>query len=389
MHIATRHLFVTSIVAVFAFLPQARAQVGIAAGGFQTVQADPQVRALGEATVARQGYPGQIGINPAGIGREHGIQFSSGVSDALGGGFLGRLRSPWPVGEGMWIAAPSFDVRFDRTAFGYQYKHFSQGELQRRDAQNSPLDTLNVADRSHKFATAYGLTSRLTVGAGINVFNMTGMLPVSGDPEDVRGWSADLGLIYRRGFEADAFDIDASAGWSLLDFGPKVSFGDGSPDPIATTMRAGLAVETRARATWLGRSVVSLNLYGALSKFMVHRDCSEDVKCEADGPFKALFTAWKPAYVSQRVGNQSNRIRLSTFDQLIQHTGAEITLLEAFSLRWGRFHEHQYNGARQYVTRGFGIDLYYVALDYSWIVSQNVILRGAYFWRLTGRIPLP
>jgi hypothetical protein len=56
------------------------------------------------------------------------------------------------------------------------------------------------------------------------------------------------------------------------------------------------------------------------------------------------------------------------------------------ALRWGRFHENEDNGNRQFTTYGFGVDLYYVELDHSWTAGDGRLNNS--FWRLTARIPI-
>ena len=80
--------------------------------------------------------------------------------------------------------------------------------------------------------------------------------------------------------------------------------------------------------------------------------------------------------------------KLGVLEQLITHTGLEVSLLKMFSLRWGRYHEPEYLGNRQYNTAGFGIDLYYLALDYSKTNTTNSAFNQTTYWRLTARVPL-
>ena len=79
---------------------------------------------------------------------------------------------------------------------------------------------------------------------------------------------------------------------------------------------------------------------------------------------------------------------LNALDQLTTHTGLEVSLLKILALRWGGYHEPKDLGARIYDTFGFGIDLYYLALDYSKTSTLDSPLYKTTYWRLTARVPL-
>jgi hypothetical protein len=63
-------------------------------------------------------------------------------------------------------------------------------------------------------------------------------------------------------------------------------------------------------------------------------------------------------------------------------------VLDAFSVRLGRFHESDDNGGRQYTAFGLGLDMYYVSLDASWTLESELTFRDFSYGRLTVRIPL-
>lgn len=138
---------------------------------------------------------------------------------------------------------------------------------------------------------------------------------------------------------------------------------------------------------WWKRPLLEIGLYGVLSYQLTNvREVSEDgvTYADADGPLRAFFySGWSSARGEQLPSGDV--VQLSVWEQSIKHAGAELRLLDVLSLQWGRFHEHERNGNRQFTTYGVGIDLYYLALNHSWTEEGS---NQRSFWRLTGRIPL-
>lgn len=374
---------------------------------FQQTHTHPRIHALGEATVALRGYAGAASINPATIGRQNLMQLGSDVS---ADGPL-AFRSPWPVGTALgtetWFANPTLDVKRGRWAFAYQYKHFSSGTHELRSGPGE-LRQFESYDYAHKIAVAYDVTSGFSVGVGLNY--LKSQLGSEAEVREVRGeeagtvnpsgFSFDLGLYYERPFSISPLRVAPSLGWSLADFGRHVEV-LGEESPLSTTMRGGLSLVLETESTFLERPVLSLGLHGNVSKLVIRETfvCDEaDQSCEreADGPVQALFTTWQPIEICTSTAwhcqeDPSRVTSLSVADQLRQHRGAELSLLGIASLRWGRFYEREANGDRHFSTRGWGLDLFYLALERSWVSEihdTNRLLEEASFWRLTARVPL-
>jgi hypothetical protein len=108
---------------------------------------------------------------------------------------------------------------------------------------------------------------------------------------------------------------------------------------------------------------------------------------EADGPLQALFNGWgsTKGIIEERSGE---RAEVGPWERLRKHVGIEMEVLDAFSVRLGRFHESDDNGGRQYTAFGLGLDMYYVSLDASWTLESELTFRDFSYGRLTVRIPL-
>jgi hypothetical protein len=367
---------------------EGKAQLGGAY--FQTFIPDPRTQALGEATVALRGYAGALSINPATIGRSGMIQFSTNIG--LRDEDPGIIESAWlpnaPVDLG--IANPTLDGRQGRWAVGYQYKYFNLGEVEVRDAQNNPQGMIQVYDDSHKLAVAFDATSRLTIGAGLNLIQSRPGLAITSNGIKGTSFSFDLGIVYDRAFEVPYVLLKPSVGWSITDFGSMLSYDEiNQKDPLTMMMRGGLSLQAEMKESWLNRPVATVGLHGGLSKIIVATE-QEGNRVSPVGPFEALVKTWRPVEVrtnplSAEVGEFEE---VGVLEQLITHRGLELSLLEIFYLRWGAFDEAKFAGDRSYATHGWGVDLYYVALDYSITADDDAPFDGQVFWRITTRIPL-
>lgn len=346
----------------------------------QEIHPHPALRALGEATVAAQGYPGAARINPATIGSPNQVRIGSNVS--VGGN--GPLpSSDWLFGSA-WTTNPYVEARHGRWAGAYQYRRFDAGSTQN-------TDNLQTA---HTLSAAYDLSDRWRVGGGVNLLYeaIAGQrIDVDGEPASSRrGVSVDLGAHYARSFAVAEGILHTAWGASLTDFGSHADTPDdgisGAPpeDPLPTRLRTGAAVGYALPTGWANRAPLSMEVFGALSKDMQ----AYDDNGELYGPFASLIQTWSPQpALSTNFAPGDEEASLG--EQVVHHLGAQVNIYDILSVQAGRFHEPTAVGGRQYTTLGWGVDLYYVTLNRSWVASsQNSILDGLGHWQVTARIPL-
>lgn len=355
---------------------------------FQTLPGDAATYGLAEATVALRGYPGAAAMNPATVGNAGAVHV----------GFNTDPADDRYVGErwifGLAVTQVSADVGFDRSAFGYQYKNLDYGLHEGRDANNNPTGSFRPMDESHKLVAARAWTPSLRTGVALNLIRLqplTGQVVGSSDPDDLdrTTFSLDFGVHYERSFDSNGLRFTPSAGWSLTDFGPRVSFNDNAlSDPQNMVMRGGLSFRLSARNAWAGRPWAEIGFHGALSKSMIATD--ED---GTYGPFSSLVKAWRPIRIRVNPLNEEVAVyeEISVADQLVRHLALDISMLRILTLRLGHIREDPRQGTRRYNSFGIGVDLHYVALDYGsagGYPNTDFTRTELKFWRVTARIPL-
>ena len=359
----------------------ASAQFFQSAFRFQTVQPHPYVHALGNATVAARGYPGAMGVNPATIGTEGAVRIGSNAN--LGNAPL--YSSPWFLSD-YWFTAPSAAVKWKKWAAGVQVKHFNL-DREFRNAQGERLG-INAFQQSIKGVAAYDVTSRLTVGAGMNLIRSRVPSRFGKDVEVHP--TVDLGVHYETQIEKDFGVLHPSLGLSLMDFGGNVSYVNQRGDLSApTTIQGGGALQLTSQSKQFGRPEWRVGLYGALSNLLVSGEYVEEYSTEyfeADGPFTALFNGW--GSTRGVVGPSGEPADVGSWERITKHVGMEMSVLDILSLRLGRFHESDDNGGRQYTAFGVGLDAYYLSLDASWTLGDEGPFQQYSYGRVTVRIPL-
>ena len=368
-------------------LRPANAQFLQTAFEFQTFQPHPYVHALGNATVAARGYPGAIGMNPATIGTAGDVRIGSNVNLRQGPVY----SSPWILSEiapELWITAPSGSVKMGRWAAGVQVKHFSLGSTEIRSPDGDVLRTTDSYQQSIKFATAFEATPHFTVGGGVNLIRSR--LGAQNSDDTKVHPAVDLGIQYQTRVEQGLVTLRPALGLSLTDFGGNVSYKNQRGDsPVPTMIRGGGALQIVSQSRQLARPEWRIALFGALSNRLVSGEYVEDdggTYFEADGPFTALINGWRSA--KGIVGPPGEQETVGPWERITKHVGIEMSVLDVFSLRLGRFHESDELKGWQYTALGFGLDAYYVSLDASWTLENEEPFQQFSYGRLTVRIPL-
>lgn len=355
---------------------------------FQTIQPHPHVHALGNATVAARGYPGAIGVNPATIGTDGAVRIGSNANLSQGPVY----SSPWIVST-PWITAPSGSLKMGRWAAGVQVKHFSLGSTEIRSPDGSDRRIIDSYQQSIKLAGAFEATPRIAVGGGVNLIRSR--LGSGGtrfrNSGDVKVHpTIDLGVHYQTRIDPGFVILRPALGLSLTDFGSNSSYDESEPgdSPVPTTLRGGGALQIVSQSTLFSRPEWRIGLYGALSNQLVSGEYVQengDRYFEADGPFTALVQGW-----GSTRGNFGPREQATVgpWEQITKHLGMEMSVLDIFSLRLGRFRESENLRGWQYTALGIGLDAYYVSLDASWTLESELTFRDLSYGRLTVRIPL-
>lgn len=348
------------------------AQVGGAAVVFLQIEPDSRSAAMGNAGVALADNANALFWNPAGLAFQSGMELSI-------------THSPWlpEFNAGLFYdyLVAKYNVPGWGT-FGAHVTYLNLGEHEARDEQNNPLGTF----RSHDVAVgaSYGtkIGSRLGVGTGLRlIYSNLAPGQVVGAQETKAGISVgfDAAVLYRiPGIRLGSIDSEFSVGGNLNNMGPTIQYSDGpQADPIPTNFRFGWAYKMKFD------EYNSLTIANDFNKLLIDRDSTGVTPW-----YQAIVSGWRAIDVN--TGSQTNPKyeSLGIVDQLTIGVGLEYWYNNLFAFRTGFFHEHPYNGDRQFLTLGAGIRYNIIGVDFSYIypLEENHPLANTMrFSLLVGR----
>ncbi|MEM1126532.1 MAG: type IX secretion system outer membrane channel protein PorV [Bacteroidota bacterium] len=351
--------------------PHAQAQIGGAGVVFLQIEPDSRAAGMGNSGVALADNAYAVFWNPAGLAYQRGTQVSLTHSNWLpefnAGLFYEYLVAKHHV--------PGLGT------FAGQVTFLNLGEHEGRDAQNNPTGTFRSYDLAVGVSYGTNVTPNLSLGTGLRlIYSNLAPNQTVGAQETKAGVSAgfDFGALYRTNpFPLGNIQTTFSAGLNLANMGPKIQYSDSEQsDPIPTNLRFGTAFSFKFddynELTWATD----------FNKLLINVDV-DSTGSTADPFYQAIFTAWSP--IEACTGTQGecaedpSKLRsLGVMEQLTIGSGLEYWYSTApgtrlFALRAGYFYESPYNGNRQFLTFGAGIEYNIVGVDFSYIyaVQEN------------------
>ena len=371
------------------------AQVNIMYSPFETVsyQSAPRAWALGGATIALRGYTGASAVNPATIGSENSLRFSTNfdIEKEI------RLHTNWK--DGFSFQEPlvnlNADVNWRRWSLAYQLGRMAEDVVVSLPGSPGGTQKVELYDRYHKVTAAFALNARWRVGGGVNLLQKAGYLTPELEVKRLHAYSFDLGLHYERALQGTWGAARVMGGFSLTNWGGRVETYRGNQAPLTTKMRLGLGGQLAGSRKWLNRSLWQVAMYGAGTKDIVRAvfTFSDGVidGVEVAGPIEALVAAWKPyrQCTAPPCLGTANISEYNAFEQITWHLGIEAGLMEVLYVRYGRQMAPEYKPNAVINAWGVGIDLDYLALEYAGVLGRGYEAPPSqHLWRLTGRLPL-
>lgn len=248
-----------------------------------------------------------------------------------------------------------------------------------------------------KLSTAYTFNNGLRAGIGLNYLKSDiGENQIYADREyrPATSFFVDLGLQYQMVYQkGEDWKLTPSFGASLTNFGQSVSYyDDEDTDPLPARLKIGTGLIAEHGEEIFGMKSVRILGSLAVSKLMVRQkkkaienNGQSDTVYVAMNAFEALFRSW--GTYTWHDGMNSHEASLG--QQLMFHSGIEVVFLETLALRFGYQKASEVNFPYTVQTGGFGINLGYLAFDYTrFYYPEGRANERGYTWNITARIPL-
>lgn len=236
-------------------------------------------------------------------------------------------------------------------------------------------------------SASYPVSEQLIVGAGVNyIFNDRGVRVNPESNGKGKTFSIDIGVSKKfNQITTDRLMIKPTAGFSLSDFCPKITYFDGDEgEALPMMIRGGAGVEFASLRNLNGFSYLGLTYSFGLARVVNRVDIKNDGSINVYGPFEALIKSWRS--YKYFTGKREKTVTLKY--QIWIQNGVKISTLESFFFRLGYQNVEDVFGQFTYFSWGFGIDLGYIAFDYANADFENEeLLSNDPQWQVTGRIP--
>jgi len=297
---------------------------------------------MGEAGVATADDPAAVYWNPGGLA----FQYKNEQTDKKVAGTLMHVQ---------WL--PQFnlsDLYYDYAAIRYYWKDvgmlglgiqfINYGENIQTDDSGAEIDRFNSNEVAVTGSYGLKLTENLGFGVGLKFIysNLSPGIFVGDERREGKGstFAVDLGVLWHPGFAKRL-----SLGTAISNIGPKMTYVDkDQADPLPTNLRMGLAYRL------LDSEYNTLAVAYDLNRLLVHREGTE-----SDGVFKAMFySSWTGDVIK-------------SFTHSI---GLEYWYTNLIALRAGYFFESEDFGGRKFWTFGGGLNMTFIAVDFSYIYAS-------------------
>ena len=348
------------------------------------LSSDVKTISLANANVAASGVLGDYHINPAGIGTDKTFELTP------------RYQN---YGIDAFLLSIDFNLKRGNSAISFSFKGNDNGAMYAMEyPQPQFVNWPGGSDAIFNTTYAYSFSNGLRLGAGINYYSLSyfsDSVLLFDNKNYYKGYTLDLGILYEKQiFEDSELSLDSGLGLSITDFGD-------SPGkvlnryefPVPTTLRLGGKVGLETIDKIYDLKIVQLDLMVGLSKIMVRTEragnAENGFQLKTMPPFEALFKSWG----TLKYFNRRDEKKAKTLQQIWVQSAVQMMFLETFSMRFGVENAAKAENFLDKITIGFGIDIYYLSIDYAWLYYSNGYSADVYspevghHIQVTGRIP--
>ena len=332
------------------------AQTGMASVPFLTIEPDAYGASLGNTGVARlnSGYasfwnPALLGFDTYHTVRMTHTNWLPGFSDRY---MFDYISGTAALSKG---GAISGDLTY-----------FSLGEQLARDNTGQNLGNFSNYELATSLSYGKKITETWALGIGAKYIQSSlgaGQFANNVEISEGKAFAFNMGLLYNKNLHSSG---GIRVGLALQNFGRGIQYMDGvAKHPLPATFRFGWEFDLPSN-----NSDHRITLSNEVSKPLARIEqqiSGNDTSYVAMSSWKSLITSWSPVEISTGQGVQE----LSVAEQIRLGLGLEYGFKEWFFIRAGYYYEDPWNGDRNYMTLGAGLNISGVGVDLSYILSTR------------------
>lgn len=277
--------------------------------------------------------------------------------------------SPWlrNLVSDVSLANLNFSQRLDdRNTIGASLRYFNLGTLSLYDDNQNSLGTSKPTEFAFDVSLARMFSPNLSLGLALRYIhsNLSQGVATNGQQlSAVNALAADISMFSTHDVQEFGNDAVFAYGVNVSNIGPKVNYvATGQKYFLPTNLKIGAA------NTWKFNDDTRLTLALDLNKLLVPtpplRDANGNIisgKDDNRSVVSGIFGSFSDA-----PGGTSEEMQ-----EISYSTGAELWFRNQFALRGGYFYENPNKGNRQFFTVGAGFRYNNIALDFSYLLSQQ------------------
>ncbi|WP_448702419.1 type IX secretion system outer membrane channel protein PorV [Mucilaginibacter sp. AW1-3] len=276
--------------------------------------------------------------------------------------------SPWlrNLVSDVSLANLNFSQKLDdRNTIGASLRYFNLGTLSLYDDNQNPLGTSKPVEFAFDVSLARKFSPGLSLGLAMRYIhsNLSQGIATNTQYSAINALAADISMFSTHDVHEFGNDAVFAFGVNISNIGPKVNYVANGPKYfLPTNLKIGAA------NTWLFSQDTKLTLALDLNKLLVPtpplRDNAGNIisgKDDNRSVVSGIFGSFSDA-----PGGTSEELQEITYS-----TGAELWFHNQFALRGGYFYENPNKGNRQFYTLGAGFRYANIALDFSYLFSQQ------------------
>ncbi len=280
-----------------------------------------------------------------------------------------------------WLPGLSTDLSFDnfsaviplgpKSTLSVDALYFNLGSQSNMDASGNNLGDYSNYEFTLSSSYGYALSNHWALGVNLRYISSNiadGVQYQDNTLKPGTGLSYGFGTLFSKTMVSNSNTrVNTRFGISLNNMGSGIDYGDNlTIEPLPTQLRIGYSFDFLTGDAMKHR----VSIFNDYSKNLARSESVEEngiTRYQPVSSWSALTSGWG----SVDVYTGDEWVTLNFIEQWSLGAGLEYALMDKFMLRGGYYSENQWNGGRNYITTGVGLNVANINTDISYLVSTK------------------